>query len=83
MAGLATGKSVEPLIAEQEVVSSIPGARPILGVLKYLIMFCHCPTNGYRPLHGLDDHVKGRSIISTYVLNTLLSNKVHFFHYFH
>ena len=59
MAGLA--KSVEPLIAEQEVVSSIPGARPILEVLKYLIMFCHCPTNGYRPLHGLDDHVKGRS----------------------
>ena len=31
-----------------------------------------------RPLHGLDDHVKGQSI-STYVLNTLLSNKVHFF----
>ena len=44
MAGLA--KLVEPLIAEQEVVGSIPGATPILMVLKYLIMLCHCPTNG-------------------------------------
>ena len=44
MAGLA--KSVEPLIAEQEVMDSIPRATPILRVLKYLIMFCHCPTNG-------------------------------------
>ena len=35
-----------------------------------------------RPLHGLDDQVKGQSI-SNYVLNTLLSNKVLFFHYFH
>ena len=36
MAGLA--KLVEPLIAEQEVVGSIPKATPILRVLKYYVL---------------------------------------------
>lgn len=79
MAGLA--QSVKCLNAErgQGVASSFPNARPILRVLHKGNAFA---LQLARPLHGLDDHVKGQSI-STYVLNTLLSNKVNFFHYFH
>ena len=59
-AGLA--QSVERLTAEQEVVGSIPGAGPILRVLKSLrnegTAF---DLQAARPSRDSDDHVKWRS----------------------
>ena len=56
-AGLA--QSVGCLTAEQEVVGSIPGVRPILRVLKSLrnegTAFA---LQAARPSHGWDDYVK-------------------------
>ena len=83
-AGLA--QSVERLTAEREVVGSIPGAGPILRVLKYL--------RNEDTAFGSDDHVemavpfpvgdvKIVSPISTFVLNTLtLKKRVFFFFFF-
>ena len=88
-AGLA--QSVERLTAEREVVGSIPGAGPILRVLKYLrnegTVFA-LQTAG--PSRDSDDHVemavpspvgdvKIVSPISTFVLNTLTLKKSAFF----
>ena len=84
-AGLA--QSVERLTAEREVAGSIPGAGPILRVLKYLrnegTVFA-LQTAG--PSRDSDDHVemavpspvgdvKIVSPISTFVLNTLTLKK--------
>ena len=59
-AGLA--QSVEHLTAEREVAGSIPGAGPLLKVLKELrnegTLFSQATT---RPSRGSDDHVKWRS----------------------
>ena len=59
-AGLA--QSVERLTAEREVAGSIPGAGPILRVLKWLrnegTSFA---LQGAKPSRGSDDHVKWRS----------------------
>ena len=61
-AGLA--QSVERLTAEQEVVGSIPGAGPILRVLKSLRnKGTAYALQAARPLHGSDDHVKWRSLL--------------------
>ena len=93
-AGLA--QSVERLTAEREVAGSIPGAGPILRVLKYLrnegTVFA-LQTAG--PSRDSDDHVemavpspvgdvKIVSPISTLVLNTLTlkTTKVFFFVFF-
>ena len=55
-------QSVERLTAEQEVVGSIPGAGPILRVLKSLrnegTAF---DLQAARPSRGSDDHVKWQS----------------------
>ena len=60
MAGLA--QSVERLNAEQEVACSIPGAEPLLRVLKWLrnegTPFA---LQAARPSRGSDDHVEWRS----------------------
>ena len=60
VAGLA--QSVERLTAEREVAGSIPGAGPLLRVLKWLrnegTSFA---LQAARPSRGLDDHVKWRS----------------------
>ena len=88
-AGLA--QSVERLTAEREVAGSIPGAGPILRVLKITEKWRYflCPASGWTlawlgwprkmavpsPL----GNVKYSVLISTFVLNTLTLNKVHFF----
>ena len=60
VAGLA--QSVERLTAEREVAGSIPGARLLLRVLKWLrnegTSFA---LQAARPSRGSDDHVKSRS----------------------
>ena len=60
VAGLA--QSVERLTAEREVEGSIPGAGPLLRVLKWLrnegTSFA---LQAARPSRGSDDHVKWRS----------------------
>ena len=60
VAGLA--QSVERLTAEREVAGSIPGAGPLLRVLKLLrnegTFFA---LQAARPSRGSDDHVKWRS----------------------
>ena len=60
VAGLA--QSVERLTAEREVAGSIPGAGPLLKVLKWLrnegTSFA---LQAARPSRGSDDHVKWRS----------------------
>ena len=60
LAGLA--QSVERLTAEREVAGSIPGAGPLLRVLKWLrnegTSFA---LQAARPSRGSDDHVKWRS----------------------
>ena len=60
VAGLA--QSVERLTAEREVAGSIPGAGPLLRVLKWLrnegTSFA---LQAARPSRGSDDHVKWRS----------------------
>ena len=59
-AGLA--QSVERLTAEQEVVGSIPGAGPILRVLKSLRNEGTAyALQAARPSRDSDDHVKWRS----------------------
>ena len=59
-AGLA--QSVELLTAEQEVVGSIPGAGPILRVLKSLRNEGTAyALQAARPSRDSDDHVKWRS----------------------
>ena len=62
-AGLA--QLVERLTAKRKVAGSIPGARPILGVLKYLgnegTPFA---LQAASPSGGLDDHVKWRPVSS-------------------
>ena len=84
-------QSVERLTAEREVTGSIPGAGPILRVLKYLrnegTVFALQVAGLSR---GSDDHVemavpspvgdvKVVSPISTFVLNTLTLKKRCFF----
>ena len=87
--GLA--QSVERLGAEREVAGSIPGARPILRVLKYLRnegTTVALQTVG--PSRGSDHHVemavpspvedvKIVFPVSTFVLNTLTLKKSEFF----
>ena len=55
-------QSVERLAAEREVAGSIPGAGPLLRVLKWLrnegTSFA---LQAARPSRGSDDHVKWRS----------------------
>ena len=59
-AGLA--QSVERLTAEREVAGSIPGAGPILRVLKWLRNeSTSFALQQARPSRGSDDHVKWRS----------------------
>ena len=61
-AGLA--QSVERLTAEQEVVGLIPGAGPILRVLKSLRNEGTAyALQAARPSHGSDDHVKWRPLL--------------------
>ena len=58
-AGLA--QSVDGLTTERKVAGSIPGAGPLLGVLKWLknegIAFA---LQMARPSRGSDDHIKRR-----------------------
>ena len=81
VAGLA--QSVERLTAEREVAGSIPGARLLLRVLKWLRNEGNSfALQAAKPSRGSDDHVKMAvpsplgdvkivSPISTFVLNTL------------
>ena len=60
MAGLA--QSAERLTAEREVASSIPGAGPLLRVLKWLRNEgTNFALQAVRLSRGSDDHVKWRS----------------------
>ena len=60
VAGLA--QSVERLTAEREVAGSIPGAEPLLRVLKWLRNEgTSSALQAVRPSRGSDDHVKWRS----------------------
>ena len=60
VAGLA--ESVERLTAEREVAGSIPGAEPLLRVLKWLRNEgTSSALQADSPSRGSDDHVKWRS----------------------
>ena len=57
VAGIA--QSVERLTAEREVAGSIPGAGPLLRVLKWLRNEgTSSAVQAARPSRGSDDHVK-------------------------